>query len=83
VCDPDNEAADWAHTRIDLETLVADGKGYLSPGACYLSQREYLDELEITRVWSALMRKLTYDPPKGVTPDRVRELAKEFGIEVK
>ena len=30
--------------RNDIETLWADGKGFWSPGRCYLSKQEYDDE---------------------------------------
>lgn len=50
----------WRQERIDLETLQADGKGYSSPGCCYLSRELYEAEVERQALWSILTRKIQH-----------------------
>ena len=71
----------WAHVgthvgirgRIDMETLIADGGGYGSPGRCYLSQEHYNSELRRVRKWGELCQamRLFNNPPKHITVDDI------------
>lgn len=76
-----NPGRKWSEERIDKENWAADGGAYISPGTCYLSKEEYEAEVLLRSLWSDFVSRLTsYWPPKGVTTERIRELAKEFDI---
>jgi len=60
--------------RIDLETWYADGRGYSSPGRCYLSQEDYVTELDLSRLWAHLQREIQYSRcPGGVTINDIKQ----------
>lgn len=64
--------------RFDGETMHLDGAGYGSPGRVYPSRAEYETSTEAEIAWRDLRQRLPYHPPKGMTPERIRELAKEL-----
>jgi hypothetical protein len=37
--------------RVDKHTLIADGKGYSSPGRCYLSREIYEKRVATLKAW--------------------------------
>ncbi len=45
----------WAylanHDRVDLETMCLDGRGFFSPGRCYLSEQHYEQVKATTKHW--------------------------------
>ena len=59
--------------RVNVQTLETIGKGYSSPGKCYLSKNEYLSEAKTIEAWLSLHGKLsrTYTPPHGVTIETI------------
>ena len=61
--------------RIDIETLVVDGKGYSSPGRCYRSREGYETIAAANAAWDALMRDLrnTYQRPRGLTVEDIEQ----------
>ena len=64
----------WRQERIDLETMQADGKGYSSPGTCYLSREHYETEQERLAAWSQLTKALQYSRcPAGVTTEGIKQ----------
>lgn len=50
----------WAEVgkrlRIDLETLIADGGDFMSPGTCYLSKEEHEQAVERSARWTRIQR---------------------------
>lgn len=64
----------WAqlssNDRIDVVTLVADGKGNTSPGLCYLTREEYQAKLVKNRAWMKLHAFIESHLYRG-TPDSV------------
>ena len=54
-------------SRIDIDTLKVDGKGYSSPGRCYLSREDYEMELQVSIDWGNFILRLPVTPPPGVT----------------
>jgi hypothetical protein len=68
--------------RVDKETLIADGKGYSSPGKCYLSRMEYEYEKAINKEWSSLRRILDvyYKPPRCVTKESIQQARELLGL---
>lgn len=62
----------WAqldnNCRIDIETLLADGGDYMSPGCCYLSKDIYDSGVALQKAWSEMKRDIQYaSTPEGVT----------------
>jgi len=59
--------------RVDKETLQVDGKGYASPGQCWLSEEEYTQYNELRNAWQTFRDRIDryrYRTPNGV-PDVV------------
>lgn len=69
----------WIETdswyRFAIETLVADGKGYASPGRCYLSREEHERVAALARAWYEFRCKVNGQArvPDGVTIERVQQ----------
>lgn len=55
--------------RIDKQTMRADGKGYSSPGCCFLSEADYETTLKLNLAWREfrLLVERTFSVPDGVT----------------
>jgi hypothetical protein len=68
----ENVGRKWAkigyRLRVDKETLWADGGEYSSPGRCYLSEEDYLRELDFNATWTRFRMKVgnMYYPPSGI-----------------
>ena len=77
----------WAvldnHTRIDMTSLRADGRGYASPGSAYLTEGDYRDEVAIRDAWNSLNRRFRrlYAMPAGLTIEKMDQIADLLGIE--
>ncbi len=68
--------------RIDIETLVADGNGYSSPGRCYLSRAEYESKIALDNAWgefTKLMRN-AYQMPNGMTVEKIAQARAILGL---
>lgn len=64
--------------RFDAETMALDGRGYSSPGRVYVSRNEYECSAEAYAAWVDLMQRLSHQPPKGMSAERIREIAEEL-----
>lgn len=67
----------WAYLdngeKIDSVTLWADGGQYGSPGRCWLSEHDWMQEQERCRLWLELHKRLSFRPPDGVSIDTIRQ----------
>jgi hypothetical protein len=78
----------WAkldnHTRIDIETMWADGGQYSSPGRAFRSKQEYDANVMLDRLWSDFRHHVAdfYGKPDGITEGRIRAAAAALGIEL-
>lgn len=70
--------------RIDLTSLCGDGRGYSSPGRCWLSREACEDHNALIADWSAFRQTVErhYSPPPDITPERIREAAERLHIEI-
>ena len=69
--------------RINLETLYIDGRGYTSPGRCYLSKKQYEQEKAVDEAWWDLCRMLRGwwgDAPDGVTVEAIAKARELLGL---
>lgn len=66
----------WSTKRIDIESLYADGRGYSSPGRCYISREHYEVERLTQQAWTKLVRALghKWSTPSGVTLQDIHEV---------
>lgn len=76
------EMAGWWGVRIDIQTLIADGGGYSSPGNCYFSQEEYTAKVLRQRTWDSLRRAIYAKPstPDSVTREAIQKAAELLGL---
>lgn len=58
--------------RIDINTLVADGGGYSSPGKCYLTKEEYEDFRRVSDKWKSVCSWLR-DWRNTTKPEHIKE----------
>ncbi len=67
--------------RVNLTTLHVDGGIYSSPGRCYLTDKEYLDEQERQRCWDSIARfaRNMHRVP-DIPIDKLRMIADALGI---
>lgn len=84
-----NVGRKWAklsnRERIDMETLVADGSGYTSPGQAYLSEADYAAKVSRDRAFDSFRRKVEafgYYQRMSITEDQVRRAAAILGIDL-
>lgn len=69
----------WANLsnrrRIDIKTMIVDGRGSASPGVCYLSQTDYQKRTELNAAWSVFHDEIRnqWEPPAGVTIDDINQ----------
>lgn len=65
-----------ARFRINVNTLLADGRGYSPPGRCYLSREAYLAEISLASLWGDFTRRISrINAPDGITEDAIRQAA--------
>src|SRR5215467_6214163 len=57
--------------RIDRQTLLADGRGYASPGQCYFSKEDYEREVALDTAWGSLRRAIDRGRPKHLTLEQI------------
>ena len=68
-------------TRIDINTMQADGNGYSSPGECYLSEDAYLERCRMLEAWRILTDRLDrWHPPQGMTESDIHKVAELCGV---
>jgi hypothetical protein len=68
--------------RIDLKEWRADGKGYSSPGRCYLNASEYEFAIMRDKLWMQFRRAVECTYGHEPEPDSVIQAAKLLGIEL-
>ncbi|PZO78456.1 MAG: hypothetical protein DI629_12220 [Mesorhizobium amorphae] len=67
----------WAeigpHERIDKTTLIADGRGFSSPGTCYRSKEAYEASVTLSQAWFSLVKEMNHrwSPPAGMTMEKI------------
>lgn len=76
------ELCGWHDVRIDIQTLRADGRGYTSPGSCYLSEGEYATKRLRMYEWDSLKREIYSRgyPHEGVTLEDIRKAMELLGL---
>lgn len=65
------------HLRIDIKTMWVDGKGYASPGRCWLSEAEWWSEQCRQLAWSQFhsdVRNHHGGPPDHLTTSRIENM---------
>lgn len=77
----------WANVgylgRIDIETLSVDGRGYSSPGQCYLSREEWERNEVLSDAWwefKELIKK-TNKRPEGITIESIEQAKRLLGLD--
>jgi hypothetical protein len=75
----------WAQVdyrlRIDVQTLIADGGDYSSPGRCYLSREEYEAELARRDAWRDFCKLLRWSrQPRAATIEAIEQAQILLGL---
>jgi len=69
--------------RIDMETLMVDGRGFGSPGTCYLSREHYQQQEGPKLAWNALRSAMGGTTPSSdISYETVVAAAKLLGIDI-
>lgn len=68
--------------RIAVDTLMADGAGYSSPGTCYASEEAWLVADGPRRAWQALRSRMETACPAGLSFEAIVQAGKQLGIDV-
>lgn len=65
----------WGGYRIDVNTLAVDGRGYTSPGQCYVDKAAWDFEALRQDTWMQLVRFMgnRYSPPEGVSTEDIKQ----------
>ena len=75
---PGQETDDWGYLRcrVDLETLIADGGDYQSPGQCWRTKEEYDLHYKAGRLWDDIRRffGITYSVPAHLEVDDLEHI---------
>jgi len=71
--------------RVCKEDLVCDGKGYVSPGRCYVSQDEYRQEALLNNQWDRFRAEISswHRRPNSVSHDDLCKVMTILGIKTK
>lgn len=69
-------AAIGPRMRVDVNTLRVDGRGYMSPGQCWLSEAAYREELALQAEWDSLNGYVSrrHRVPEGITIEAIRQV---------
>lgn len=79
-----NGSFTWTFGRCDKVTGIVDGKGYSSPGTCWVSREAYESDNLRLAAWEWLRASLqarARPPRPDVTIDDIHAAAKLLGIE--
>lgn len=60
--------------RMAKGEMSVDGKGYMSPGRCYLSREEYESEVAVLAAWCDLVTLINTRSPDGMTLEKIKEI---------
>lgn len=69
----------WLETdincRLDVNTLVADGRGYNSPGVAYLNRADWVARCALISAWGEFRNVIdrTRRLPEGMTIERIQQ----------
>lgn len=67
--------------RLNVETLAVDGAGYSSPGRCYLSRLDWLDQAGSDLAWTALRVAIVNNPcPADLSFETITQVAQQLGL---
>lgn len=66
--------------RVDKVRLVADGRGYSSPGTAYTSRADREAHVRLHEAWRRLRIQMSAPPGDGVTAEQVAEAANLLGF---
>lgn len=69
--------------RVDIETLLADGKGYSAPGECWFDRETYQAHADLHKAWQKLIYTMSGQYgriPKGVTAEDVNKASELLGL---
>lgn len=66
--------------RMEKSTMLLDGGGCSTPGRCYMTEQDYLDEVSRHSLWSKLRSGLTRTAPSSVSNDDIKAAMKLLGI---
>jgi hypothetical protein len=74
----------WKNARVDMETLLIDGKAYSPPGRCYLSREQHEETVRLIGLWIDFRRTVSglLARPDGVTEANIRLAADLLGIQL-
>lgn len=76
----------WAQlsngNRISLDTWVADGGNYSSPGMCYESRQQYEEKCKVNTEWEWFRRLVNShtSSPKEVTVEKIKQAVELLGL---
>lgn len=65
----------WVHlsngSRMSRESMALDGGANTSPGKCYFSESEYLNEVNLNATWGEIWKKMNncYKRPSSLTEE--------------
>ena len=78
---------DWIYfegsaPRARIESLIADGGVYSSPGRYWLTQEEYEDERKLYLAWHAFRTDIAtiYKLPEDLTIEAIQDARKRLGV---
>lgn len=68
--------------RARIESLIADGGGYSSPGRYWLTQEAYEDERKLYLAWHAFRTDIAtiYKLPEDLTIEAIQDARKRLGV---
>lgn len=70
--------------RIDRDTLHVDGRGYSSPGRCWINRDHYEKHKRAASVWAEFARQVwTKSLPSNITEENIRQAALLLKLELK
>jgi hypothetical protein len=68
--------------RINKHTLEVDGKGYASPGRCYLSREIYEKRMATLKAWRDFSSSIDpRNPPDGVELESIAQAMRLLNLE--
>lgn len=67
--------------RVAVESLVAEGGGYMSPGLCFLDKESWQAEQTLMAAWDAF-RKTVYvtQRPTGLTIEQLEQVRAQLAL---
>jgi hypothetical protein len=68
--------------KIAVATLAADGAGYSSPGICYASKQDWLNQDGPRRAWQALRSSMPTACPHDLSYETIVQAAKLLGVDI-